>query len=95
MSIEKLENFEKETIILFNESREPAEVYTYNRKWITHIEKNLGIKPVDVNEYGGRTYKMAKSLLRLPRKPKILSDSTKQKLAENAKKNLHNGHQKH
>jgi len=61
---------EKETIILFDQTRSKATVFTYNKKWQKHIEKRLGIKPRLVNEFGGKEYEVDKQRIPMPRAPR-------------------------
>ncbi len=41
----KLSNAERETIVLFSETNEPAEIYTYNASLIRKIEKAVAEHP--------------------------------------------------
>ena len=81
----KLTRYERETIITFNEAEDKAIVFTYNRTWQRHIEHKLGISLTEDNSFGGRKYKMPKSYIPKPRKPRKLSPLTKLKLAEVAR----------
>ena len=73
----KLSLSERETIILFNETREPATIFTYNRKWQQHLEKKLGLKLVMNNGFGGKEYKIDKKRIPMPRAPRKLSAEQK------------------
>ncbi len=62
----KLSAYERETIILFNETSEPAEVFTYNKKMIRKLDKLAQKFPDEFklksdNEAGGMTYIVPKS----------------------------------
>ena len=62
----KLSAYERETIILFNETSEPAEVFTYNKKMIRKLEKLANKFPDEFmlksdNEGGGMTYIVPKN----------------------------------
>jgi len=71
---------ERETVITFNESKEPAEIYTHNKRWQWRLEK-LGIKPIRDNGYGGKTYQIEKSRIPLPRAKRVLTEAAKARLA--------------
>ena len=77
---------EKETIIVFNESQEPASIFTYNRIWQKHLEGKLGLKPVKVNSFGGKEYEIDKSRIKPPRAPKKLTEKQKKAGADRLKK---------
>ena len=80
--MEKLSNFERETIITFNEGEPMAHIFTYNRAWQRHLEKRLGLKPVMDNGYGGKEYVIDKHRIRPPRAPVRLSEKAKQERAK-------------
>ena len=71
---------ERETVITFNESKEPAEIYTHNKRWQWRLEK-LGIKPIRDNGYGGKTYQIEKSRIPLSRAKRVLTEAAKARLA--------------
>ena len=73
---------ERETIINFNDEEDMADIYTESKKWQKHLEEKLGLKPYMVNGSGGKEYELPKSMIKLPRAPRKLSDSAKKKLAE-------------
>lgn len=77
-----LSNEEKETIITFDESSATAIIFTYSRRWQTHLEKKLGIIPAFDNGYGGKEYHIAKSRIPLPRVPRKLSPEQREKAAQ-------------
>ena len=77
----RLSNEEKETIITFDETSEPAVIFTFNKSWQTHLEKKLGLKPTLDNGYGGKTYHIDKKRIKPPRATKKLSAEAKMKLA--------------
>ena len=57
----KLSAYERETIILFNETSEPAEVFTYNKKMIRKLDRLAQKFPNEFklksdNGDGGMTY---------------------------------------
>ena len=76
---------ERETIINFNEAEDTAYIFTYNARWIRHIE-SLGIKCKKENSFGGKFYELPKSMIKLPRGKKKLSEATKAKLSARMKK---------
>lgn len=77
-----LEAYERETIITFDETTEPAHIFTYNRSWQKHLEQKLGIEPTTDNEFGAREYECPKAWIRKPQKPRQLSEVQKGKLRE-------------
>ena len=78
----KLTNYEQETIINFNKEEKIAYIFTYEKSWQKHLEKKLGLKPLYDNGFGGREYTIDKKRIKLPRAPRRLSDSAKEKLSE-------------
>lgn len=68
---------ERETIIVFNESKEPAHIFTYNKTWQRHLEKRLNLLAKWDNGYGGREYDIDKKRIRPPRAPIKLSAKAK------------------
>ena len=78
----QLSNEEKETIITFDETPADAVIFTYNKRWQTHLEKRLGLKPTMNNGYGGKEYHIAKKRIPLPRAPKKLSPEQRKKMGE-------------
>ena len=59
---------ERETIILFNDAEDEADIYTHDKALQRHIEIKLGIKPY-FKEGEAREYKLPKKWLRYPQKP--------------------------
>ena len=62
----KLSAYERETIILFNETSDPAEVFTYNKKMIRKLDRLAQKFPDEFklksdNGAGGMTYILPKS----------------------------------
>ena len=62
----KLSEYERETIILFNETSEPAEVFTYNKKMIRKLDRLAQKFPDEFkltcdNGDGGMTYIVPKN----------------------------------
>ena len=86
MSKERLSNYEKETIINFNEGEDKANIFTYNKVWQRHLEKNLGLKPVMDNGYGGKEYEISKKRIKPPRAPKRLSPEARAKIGKQLSK---------
>tara|TARA_Y100000310_G_scaffold8834_1_gene9365 strand:- start:208 stop:474 length:267 start_codon:yes stop_codon:yes gene_type:complete len=64
-----LSPFEKETIINFNKGEEEASIFTYEKTWQKHLETRFNIKPVLVNNYGGKSYIINKNRIMKPRAP--------------------------
>ncbi len=77
-----LTNGERETIITFNEGERMANIFTYSKKWLAHLEKKLGLKPMMKNGWGGREYEIDKKRIPLPRAPMKVSAETKKRLVE-------------
>ena len=73
-------NDERETIICFNETPEPAHIFTYNKRWQKHLEDKLKLKPTYTNKDGGKEYDIDKKRIPMPRVPR--------KLTAEARKNL-------
>lgn len=64
----KLSKYEKETIILFNEEEDCAEIYTFNAKLKQKLRKLAKEYPQDCsfewkNEWGAYKYKIKKNLI--------------------------------
>jgi len=81
----RLTNYEKETIINFNEADNIASIFTCNKSWQKHLEKRLGLKPTLDNGYGGRGYEIPKKRIRPPRAPVKLSAEARAKLSKRMK----------
>jgi hypothetical protein len=73
--------FERETIINFCEGGIEADIYTHSEKWINRLEK-IGIKPYAVNDKGGKSYKIPKSYLKLPRAKRIMSEEKRKVMSD-------------
>ena len=66
----RLSDYEKETIILFNEAEDDAEIYTYNSELKDRLKKIASAFPEDVqlmnnHRSGGRTYRVSKRLIHI------------------------------
>ncbi|MFC1872853.1 hypothetical protein ACFLYV_03960 [Chloroflexota bacterium] len=72
---------EQESVINFNQGDDKASIYTCSKPWINHLENTLGLKPSFPNSKG-REYELPKSWLRLPRKPRVLSEEQRAKTVE-------------
>jgi len=77
----RLSSYEQETIINFNKAEDVAHIFTYEKSWQQHLEKNLGLKPTLDNGFGGRGYEIDKKRIRPPRAPVRLSAEARAKLA--------------
>lgn len=86
----RLEPFEKETIINFNEEDKMASIYTRMKRVMTHM-KNKGFEPSEVYKEGTKIISMSWEIpvsnIALPRKKKkrTLSKEHKEKLSKNLK----------
>ena len=89
----RLTSYEQETIINFNKAEDTAYIFTYEKTWQKHLEGRLGLKPVMDNGFGGREYQLPKTMIKLPRAPRQLSDSARKKLAERLHRNRPNSSQ--
>ena len=81
-----LTNYERETIICFNEGERVATIFTYNKTWQKHLEKRLGLKPTDGTRFGGKWYELPKNRIKPPRAPLKLSAEARRKLSERGKR---------
>ena len=82
-----LSTYEQETIISFNKAEDIAHIFTYEKTWQKHLERNLGLKPVMDNGFGGKEYELPKKMIRPPRAPRRLSDSARKELVERLHRN--------
>ena len=86
-----LTNYERETIITFNEAEADCEVYTYNPKLIRKLTERCESHPslyrmVAEDQFGGYTFCFPKSLLTInPRVP--MSEDLREKHRRNAIEN--------
>ena len=76
-----LNNYERETIINFNEAEDTAYIYTCSISCMNHMEKVLGVKPRKKYSYA-REYECPKTWIKKPRKLRILSEKQRQNLVE-------------
>jgi len=77
---------EQETVITFDESPGKAIIFTFNKSWQRHLEKNLGLVAEYDNGYGGREYLIDKGRIKPPRAPRKLSAEQKKKAGERLQK---------
>lgn len=86
-----LTNYERETIITFNEAEADCEVYTYNQKLICKLTERCESHPnlyrmVAEDQFGGYTFCFPKTLLTInPRVP--MSEDLREKHRRNAIEN--------
>lgn len=59
---------ERETVILYNDGSDIANIYTHDKALQAHIQKVLGIKP-ERTEGSAKYYLIPKKWIRWPRKP--------------------------
>jgi len=79
---------EQETIILFNEAEDVAEVYTHKKSWIKKLDQMCKEFPNQVwlklfDDYS-KTYYVSKKLISV-RKPIVLTDKQKKERAKRIK----------
>lgn len=90
-----LSKYEKETIINYNETDEPASVYTFNAALQRKLDK-LALEYPEKVKCTGNTGKNCKEYL-VPKEfvkvkpPRRISNNYRAKLAENARRNLGRG----
>lgn len=80
----KLTNYEKESVILFNEADRAASVYTHNAALIRHLTALCGSYPEQArltgdNGCGGLTFELPKKWLKVS-PPRVLSAAQKEVL---------------
>lgn len=80
----KLSNYEKETILLFNEEGQAASVFTYNdalkRQLASLCKSHPGqVRRTEDNGCGGLTYELPKKWLKIT-PPRVLSAAQKEAL---------------
>lgn len=76
---------ERETIITFDEEGKDAVIFTYNQAWQKHMANRFGLKG-ESNGFGGKTYIIPKSRIRLPQPPKNLTEEQRRKIGERLSK---------
>ena len=89
-----LTNHEKETIILFNDAEEMAEIYTCNSAWKNKLDKLCqNTKEITLlkEDKHSKTYNFPKKWIKVKR-PRVLSREKRTELAERARQNF--GHTK-
>ena len=85
----KLTNYEKETIIIFNEAEQTADISTYNSTLIRKLDGLCSSRPDEVqltesNNFGGKCYTVPKRWVKV-NASRILDDDIKQKLSDSMK----------
>lgn len=83
----RLSKYERETTINWNMAEDKLYISTRMPSMMKHIEEKLGIKPhkVHTDKYHnvyGKDYILPLRYLRLPQKPRKLSEETKLKMAQ-------------
>ena len=89
-----LTNYEKETIICFNEADKTASVATFNKRLINKLDKLCEERPKDIRNTcnilsGGslmRRYELPKKWVKVSA-PRVMSDEQKQAMRERGKEN--------
>lgn len=83
----KLTNYEKETIVNFNDDNDMAEVYTHNSALKRKLDKFCKSHPEiyklikESKQWESKTYSFPKKFITF-RVPKVMSDESKAKLVE-------------
>ena len=80
-----LRRSEKETVISFNEGKDMALVFTYRKRWQKYLEQK-DAKIDFENDFGGKQYIVPKTWIRMPRKPRRLSEEQREELASRMRK---------
>jgi len=78
----RLNKYEQETIINFNQAEDTAYIYTCSKSWMNHFEKVLKLKPKELFDNYAKGYECPKVLIRKPSKTKQLSEEQKKKLSQ-------------
>ncbi len=81
---------ERETVISFDEANPTAIIYTFNKRWIKHLEEKLGLEPRYKSAEGAREYFIPKARIPLPRAPRKMSAEQKKKAGERLKESRQN-----
>ena len=86
-----LSRYEQETVITFNETGDPASIFTYNPALIRHLDKLTAereeIREIRTEEFEGsvsKEYELPKGWIKV-RANRILSEEEKKRLSDNAK----------
>ena len=84
---------EKETIITFDETGEPASVFTYNRALQRKLDKLCAecpesVRNTDKRRDGSKSYTVPKNFVCLRHPPKY-TDEQRANMVESARRNLH------
>jgi len=79
--------YEQEATISWNMQESELHIYTRIRSVMKHLEEKLGVKPdvIHKDKFGnvqGKEYTVPKNWLRLPQKPRQLSEETRKKMAD-------------
>lgn len=74
-------HWERETIINFCESEKECDIYTHSEKWINRMTK-LGFEPYAINSFGGRSYTIPKTMLKMPTAKRAFSEEQKKAASE-------------
>lgn len=85
-----LTNYERETIICFNEAEPTADVFTYNGRMLRDLARLATERPDDVhhisdNGVGGSTYRVPKKWVKI-RASRILTDEERAAMSERGRK---------
>lgn len=74
----RLTNEERETIITFDQTNAPANIYTCNPSWWRHFEA-IGVEPIRLYGNYAREYEVPKEWIKSPRPPKRANLTPEQK----------------
>jgi len=82
----RLTKYQQETFYHYNQEESIVYIEAMDPALIRHMEKKLGLKPITIDGWGGKTYEIPKKWLPYPRKPRKLSPETRAKLAKRMRK---------
>ena len=82
-----LSRLEQETIILFNEQEQTAEVFTYNGRMRRELSALAETRPDEVKREGNETYIIPKRWVKI-RASRILTDEQREEYARRAARTL-------
>lgn len=73
---------ERETVITFNEDEDNAQIWTASEVVHNRLKKRLGTDYMIEDGERHSTWKMPKKLIRLPKRPREVSEATRQAARE-------------
>ena len=86
----KLEAYERETVITFDETSAPSIVFTFNKAWQKRF-KELGIKPHYTTDEGAMEFHIDKHRIKPPRAPRKLTKEQRKAAGDRLRNRLIGG----